>query len=411
MDTRNLTSRLPKVSQPKLTQAQWIWAGAGALLALFLAWMLWPQAQAVDIGVIDRGLVQREITDEGRTRIHDVFVIAAPVGGALQRIELEPGDEIVRGQVVAAIAPPDPALLDARVAAEARANVSAARSALNAAEAELDLARRDQERTASLAADGFASRAALDGANAALRAAQANSSARRAEFERAQVAAGLSGPRARARVDVHSPAGGRVLRLLQESEVVVGVGAPLLEIGDPRDLEVVAEFLSQDAVLLSAGARAFIENWGGEAPIPARISRIEPFAHTKVSALGVEEQRVNVIVRLEEPSAAPALGHQFRVDVRAIVSEQADALRAPTDALVRNGEDWAVFRIERGRARLTPVNVGEGGERFRTIASGLNEGDRVILFPGDALEDGARVTARRLEASPERVYDASTDPK
>jgi HlyD family secretion protein len=396
MDRRNFTLQaVPKLVPPKLTQAQWIWVGAGALLALFLVWMLWPRAQAVDVAVIDRGLVQREITDEGRTRIHDVFVIAAPVGGALQRIELEPGDEIARGQVVAIIAPADPALLDARVAAEARANVNAARSALTAADAAADLARRDQERIAALAAEGFASRAALDGANAALRAARANSSARRAELERAQVAAGLSGPRARARVEVRSPAGGRVLRLLHESEAVVGAGAPLIEIGDPHDLEVVAEFLSQDAVLLSAGARAFIENWGGQAAIPARISRIEPFAHTKVSALGVEEQRVNVIVRLEQPSSAPALGHQFRVDVRAIVSEQRNVLRAPTDALVRDGEDWAVFRIERGRARLTPIVVGEGGERFRAITTGLNEGGRVILFPGDALEDGARVTPRR----------------
>lgn len=354
----------------------------------------WPRAQVVDIATIDRSEVIREITDEGRTRIHDVFVVAAPVGGELQRIELEPGDEVSRGQVVAVISPADPALLDARIAAEMRAGVGAARSALAAAEAQAELARRDQERVSALANEGFASRAALDNANATLRSARANALAARAELQRAQAAAG-SGGRARSRVEVRSPADGRVLRLLQESETVAPAGAPLIEIGNPSDLEIVAEFLSQDAILLRAGARAWIENWGGDTPIPARISRIEPYAHTKISALGVEEQRVNVIVRLEDPASAPPLGHQFRVDVRAVVSEQDDTLRVPVDALVRDGENWAVFRTERGRARIRPVTLGDGGERYRAVRDGLSEGDRVVMFPGDALEDSARVRARR----------------
>lgn len=379
----------------KLTRAQWLWIGAGAALAVFLSWMLWPRPQVVETATIDRGVVQREIVDEGRTRIHDVFVISAPVGGELRRIELDPGDEIARGQVVAEIAPADPVLLDARVAAEARAGVGAARSSLAAAEAQGELARRDQERIAVLAADGFASRAALDSANASLRAARANVSASRAELQRAEAAAGAVGGRVRAPVEVRSPAAGRVLRLLQESAVIVAPGSPLIEVGDPADLEVVAEFLSQDALQLRAGARAWIENWGGDTPIPARISRIEPFAHTKISALGVDEQRVNVIVRLEDPASAPPLGHQFRVDVRAIASEQQDVVRIPTDALVRNGADWAVFRVVRGRARLTPVIVGDGGEQFRAISEGVAEGDRVIMFPGDSLDDGARVRGRR----------------
>lgn len=383
-----------KQAAARLTRAQWLWVGAGIVLALFLTWMLWPRAEWVEAAAIDRGVVQREIVDEGRTRIHDVFVVSAPVGGELQRIELEPGDEIARGQVVAALAPADPALLDARIAAEMRAGVGAARSALAAAEAQAELARRDQERTAALAAEGFASNAALDAANANLRAARANTAAGRAELQRALAASGAGG-RARGLVEVRSPAAGRVLRLLQESEVVVGPGSPLIEVGDPADLEVVAEFLSQDAIQLRAGARAWIENWGGDAPIPARISRIEPFAHTKISALGVEEQRVNVIVRLDDPASAPPLGHQFRVDVRAIVSAQQDVLRIPTDALVRDGADWAVFRIVSGRARLTPVVIGDGGEQFRAVTEGLNEGERVVMFPSDALEDGARVRARR----------------
>lgn len=385
---------LPDIRRPNLTRAQWIWVGAGAALALFLAFMAWPRPLEVDVAAIDRGAVRREIVDEGRTRIHDVFVVAAPVSGELQRIDLEPGDEIARGQVIAVIQPADPALLDARIAAEARANVAAAQSAVTAADAELELARRDQERVARLAQQGFASSAALDSANAALRAARALASARRSELERARVAAGMGGARARTNTQVRSPAAGRVLRLLQESETVVAAGSPLLEIGDPSDLEIVAEFLSQDAVLLSVGSPAFIESWGGGQAIPARITRIEPYAHTKISALGVEEQRVNVIVRLEDPENAPPLGHGFRVDVRAIVSEQQDALRVPTDALVRDGAEWAVFRIEGGRARLTPVTLGDGGEDYRAVTQGVEAGDRVILFPGDALEDGARVRAR-----------------
>lgn len=385
---------LSKLKPPKLSRAQWIWAGAGGALALFFLWMLWPRAQVVDVATIDRGEVIREISDEGRTRIHDLFVIAAPVGGELQRIELEPGDEVARGQVVASITPADPALLDARIAAEMRAGVGAARSALAVAEAQVELARRNQERIAALAVEEFASRAALDNANATLRSARANASAARAELERAQAAAG-SGGRARSRVEVRSPAEGRVLRLLQESETITLAGAPLIEVGNPGDLEVVAEFLSQDAILLRAGARAWIENWGGDTPIPARISRIEPYAHTKISALGVEEQRVNVIVRLEDPASGPPLGHQFRVDVRAVISEQGDVPRVPVDALMRDGENWAVFVVERGRARLRPVTLGDGGEHFRVVRDGLTDGDRVVMFPGDALEDGARVRAGR----------------
>jgi HlyD family secretion protein len=166
-----------------------------------------------------------------------------------------------------------------------------------------------------------------------------------------------------------------------------------MEIGDPRQIEVVAEFLSQDAVLMHEGAPAFIEGWGGPNPIPARVFRIESFARTKISALGVEEQRVNVIVHLLHPEAAPPLGHAFRVDVRVVVSEVLDAVRAPTDALVRNGAGWAVFRLEQGRARFTPVSIGDGGGDFHVVRSGLAEGQRVILFPGDALHNGDRVRA------------------
>jgi HlyD family secretion protein len=275
----------------------------------------------VDVAVIDRGVVRAEVVDEARTRIHDVFVVAAPVSGELQRIELEPGDAVVRGQVVATIQPADPALLDARVAAEANAGVSAAQAALSAAEADYQLAQNDRQRIAALFARDFASQAALDAADAALRAARAAVNARRADLTRARAAAGSPTSRARRATPIASPAAGRVLRVLQESETIALAGSPLLEIGDPAQIEIVAEFLSQDAVRMQAGAAAQIENWGGDPPIPARVFRIEPYARTKISALGVEEQRVNVIIHTE----------------------------------------------------------------------GLAPGDRVVLFPGDDLADGARI--------------------
>lgn len=376
-----------------LRPAQRIWIGTGAILLLALAWMSWPRADVVDVAAIDRGVVRSEVVDEGRTRVHDVYVVSAPVGGLLQRVMLEPGDAVARGQVIGSIAPADPALLDARVSAEASAAVAAAEASLRAAEAELELKRRDHQRVTQLADRDFASPAALDAAQAALSAARANVNARRAEVQRARAAAGGGSARARSVTSVRSPSSGRVLRLLQESEAVVPAGAPIMEVGDPADLEVVAEFLSEDAVRMRPGAAAFIEAWGGEAAIPARVSRIEPYAHTKIAALGVEEQRVNVILRLDDPANAPPLGHGFRVDARVVLSEAADVLRVPVDALIRDGERWSVFRVSNGRARLTPVEVGEGSGQYRQVMRGLQLGDRVIVFPSEALSDGDRVRA------------------
>lgn len=375
----------------KFSVAQRVWLGAGIAVSLMLVWLAWPRSMSVEAAIIDRGIVRSEVVDEARTRIHDVFVIAAPVSGELQRIELEPGDAVERGQVVASILPADPALLDARVAAEANAAVAAAQAALAASEAELQLAQSDQRRVATLFAREFASQAALDAANASLRAARAAVNARRAEVTRARAAAGSPSARARRATPVTSPAAGRVLRVLQQSETIALAGAPLIEIGDTSQIEIAAEFLTQDAVRMQAGASAQIENWGSDTPIPARVFRIEPYARTRISALGVEEQRVNVILHLVDPDSAPPLGHGFRVDARVVLNEQRDALRVPTDALVRDGDGWAVFVVRGGRARLTPITLGGGGDDYRAVSSGLREGDRVILFPGDTVGDGVRV--------------------
>jgi len=379
----------------RLSVSQRIWAGAALLLIVTLTWLAWPRPLSVETAVIDRGTVRTEVVDEARTRMHDVFIVSAPVTGELQRIELEPGDAVERGQVVAVIAPADPALLDARVAAEADAGIASARAALAAAEADLELARGAQRRTATLFERGFASEAARDNADAAWRAARASLNARRADLTRARAAAGAPTARARRATPVPSPASGRILRVLQQSETIAIAGAPLLEIGDPSQIEIAADFLSQDVVGMQAGASAAIENWGGETPIPARVFRIEPYARTTISALGVEEQRVTVILHLLDPDSAPPLGHGFRVDARVVVNQEDAVVRVPTDALVRDGEVWAVFVIRSGRARLTRIEIGDGGGEYRAVRNGLSPGDRVVLFPGDAFADGASVTPRR----------------
>lgn len=376
----------------RMTLASGLWLAAGLALALALAWLAWPRPLKVEIDVVDRGPVARTLVDEGRTRIHDVFTLVAPVGGDLRRITLHAGDPVARGQVVATLGPADPELLDARTAAAADAAVSAARAGLAAAAADADLARRDQTRVARLAAQGYASQAALDAADAALKAARARLVAREAELRSAQAQAGRPMVVARSLTEIRSPTEGRVLRLIQESGGVVAAGAPLLEIGDPKNLEVVADFLSQDAAQVSPGAEAWLEGWGGERPIPARVLRVEPYARTRISALGVEEQRVSLILALTDPAGAPALGHGFRVDVRVTLEAAPDALRVPAEALLRQGEGWAAFRVEGGRARLVPVRTGIGDDRHRVVLGGLKAGDRVVAYPAATLKDGARVT-------------------
>lgn len=368
-----------------------LWLAAGLTLALGLAWLAWPRPLAVEVDTVDRGPVARTLVDEGQTRIHDVFTVTAPVGGELRRITLHAGDSIDLGQVVATLEPTDPGLLDVRTAAAAEAAVSAARAGLTSAEADAEVARRDQARVARLAADGYASRAALDAADARLRAARAHVAARQAELRGARAQAGRPTAAAREETLVRSPVAGRVLRLVQESGGVVPAGAPLLEIGDPSDLEIVADFLSQDATQVKPGDSALLEGWGGEHPLPARVLRVEPYARTRISALGVEEQRVSIILQRTNTAAAPSLGHGFRVDVRITLDAVDNALRVPTDALIRQGDGWAVFRIMNGRARLTPVQLGIGDDRHRQVQTGLSAGDRVVLYPTVTLRDGMRI--------------------
>lgn len=382
---------------PKPPTSVWLWAGAALVLVLGLAWLAWPRAPVVTTVTVARGPVQLELVDEGRTRIHDVFVVAAPVSGALQRLPVEAGDAVGKGQVVATLRPAHPLPLDARSAAEADAAVTAAAAAVQAAEGDVVIARRQSVRTRALFDQGYASQASFDAAAAALTVANATLAARRADLRRARVTAGLANGETREIVQVQSPAAGQVLRLYQQSEAVIPAGTPLLDIGNPARIEVVAEFLTQDAVRMHIGDPAYVENWGGGSPVRATIARIEPFARTKVSALGVEEQRVNVIAHLAAPQDAPRLGHGFRVDLRVLVARQDNVVRVPVDALVRDGRDWGVYTVRDHRLVFKRIRIGEASGPFRPVLGGLQAGDPIVLFPSDALRPGltVRVTSER----------------
>ncbi|MGF1455419.1 MAG: efflux RND transporter periplasmic adaptor subunit [Alphaproteobacteria bacterium] len=388
-------------------------------LLVFLIWAFRPAPVPVDLGTAERGPLVVTVDELGRTRVREIYVISAPVAGRLLRIDSEPGDPVLAQQtIVATILPNDPAFLDARSLGEAEAAVRSAEAALalaeaerERAEAELDFARSELVRARQLRERGTISQSALDraeldirSAEAALRTAEATVRVRRAELEsaRARLVNPEQGPEGdmaeRAGVvTVRSPVSGRILRVRQESEGTVLAGTPLVDVGDPRnDLEIVVELLSTDAVQVTGGARVVIDDWGGPKPLKGEVSRIEPFGFTKISALGVEEQRVNVIIQLlDPPEDRLSLAHGFRVETRIVVWEEGDVLHVPASALFRQGTGWAVYRMADGRARLTSVTPGRtNGERTQ-ILDGLALSDRVVLFPGERLSDGVSITDRR----------------
>jgi HlyD family secretion protein len=379
------------------------------VIAAILAAALWPESVEVDITRVERGPLQVTIDEEGETRVRERFVVSAPVAGRLQRIELEPGDPVIRGRtVLARLAPAPPTLLDERTRAELTAAMDAARATLGGSRAERARAAATHARAQSslrrqqeLADAGLISRDELETAQTALRAAEealkaAEFSVARAESDLQTVRARLQQPEAGGRVrEILSPIDGVVLKRLRESESVVQVGEPLLEVGNASQLEVVADLLSTDAVRVEPGAKVLFEQWGGRHPLTGRVQRIEPSGFMKVSALGVEEQRVNVIIDFADPAtAAKALGDSYRVEVRIVIWEADNTLKVPVGSLFRRGEDWAVYAVADGRARLKTVAVGQRNSSEAEI-SGLAEGEVVVLHPPDTLQDGARVTERQ----------------
>jgi len=380
-----------------------------ALGVVLLAVALWPEAHEVDVAPVERGTLQVTVDDEGETRVRDRFVVSAPVAGRLLRIELEPGDPVRRGDAVATLSPAPPALLDARTRAQAQAAVEAAQGALGRALAERDRAkvmrdraRSELQRHRALAPSGVVSAEVLEmretearAAEEALRAAAFAVASAEGELERARAVllqTSGSGP-ARAIV-LHSPVDGLVLKRLRESEAVVPPGEPLLELGNRNDLEIVSDLLSVDAVKVRAGHPVLIEQWGGERALRGRVRRVEPSGFLKISALGVEEQRVNVIVDFDDAAQAQALGDGYRVEVRVVVWEGGDVVKAPTSSLFRQGDRWAVFVADGSRARLRTVEVGQRNGLEAQILSGVQAGERVIVHPSDTIKHNGRIRPR-----------------
>ncbi len=386
------------------------WIAAAVVLAAAIGWSFVPRPVEVETAPVTRGAMTAEVREEGRTRLKDIFRLSAPVTGRLLRVEVEPGDAVEAGQMLARLAPVDAGILDSRTQREAEAQVAAARAGVKAASAQqkraetaLATARRDAGRAETLLAGGViapaaAERARLELANAEAAHASAVSDVRLREAELSAARARLDPPRSRDNgietVNIVSPVAGRVLAVPQESEGVVQAGTPVLTVGDLSRLEVVVELLSTEAVQVAKDAAVRLDGWGG-AELNGRVLRVEPAGFTKISALGVEEQRVNVVVAIEAPTAEFAmLGHDYRVEAAIETWRAEDVIQAPSAALFRHGEGWAVFRAEKGRARLTPVETGRDNGRVTEIRSGVEEGVSVVIYPGEDIRDGARITDR-----------------
>lgn len=385
------------------------------LLMAGAAWALWPRPLVVETAEIGRGSLTVVVEEDGTSRIREVFRVSAPVAGRLTRVTLHVGDTVTEGETVASIQPSGPGLLDARSRRMAEAAVEAAEAAVSLGEANLaqaeaqrSFAGTELERTTALAERALVStqvlqRVQLEAATArsAMAAAQASLVMRRQELESARAALieGDGGNGETCCTDVRAPAGGRVLEVLTESEQVVQPGTPLMDIGDPADLEVVVEVLSSDAVSIAIGADATIERWGGD-PLRARVDRIDPVAITRISALGIEEQRTRVVLSLLDPPEARAgLGHGFRVVARIVVWHEDDLVTVPMGALFRRGDDWAVFVVEEGTARLRTIDLGQRNDTAAEVTDGLAVGDQVIVHPSDTIEDGSAVVPQDADAA------------
>jgi HlyD family secretion protein len=382
---------------------------AGVVIVLAIVVMaMWPESIEVSAAKVDRGPLQVTLDEDGETRIRDKFVVSAPVAGRLQRIELEPGDPVVRGKtVVARLTTAEAPLLDPRTRAELEAAADAARAAVGQARAEFERqtaelarARQTLQRQQELMKAGAISADALDAAETAVAtAAEARKAAEfavsRSEYEQQLARARLQAPAPAGRaVEVVAPVSGLILKRLRESESVVPVGEPLLEIGDPGRSEIVADFLSTDAVRIQPGDPVLIEGWGGNMPLNGHVRRVEPAGFMKVSALGVEEQRVNVLIDFDDPSAAKRLGDGYRVEVRVVVWRENDVVKVPVGALFRRGSDWASFLIDGEQVRLQPVELGQRNDVDAQVLQGLSPAQTVVLHPPDTLTDGTRVSVR-----------------
>lgn len=378
---------------------RWRWALLIVLsLVAGLTFAFWPERVQVDSGKVSRGPMTVGITDDGVTRAEEYYIVSAPVTGFLSRIEFEAGDRVSRGALITRMTGAPSTPLDQRSESELRAALTSARATLGGAQASLEQAQRDLARAEELAKQEFLSRAQLEAArtrvaNGRAQADQARGEVRRLEALLAQPkGAGIGSP-----IAVRAPAGGSVMSVITESEGVIAQGTPLITIGDPQQIEVVVDLISREAARVSVGDQVFITQWGGDSTIRGHVKQVEPYGRLKISALGIEEQRVNVIVGFDPAQAdtLARLGHGYQVDATFVLWSDDKALRVPIGALFRGGDGgWRVFVIEGGRAVERYVDLGHINDEYAEVVEGLREGEDVILNPGGQLEDGVRVEAR-----------------
>ena len=409
------TSRPPWASPvTATTQHRWRralpWLIALAIVAI-ITYGLWPKPIEVEVGAVSMSPLAVSILEEGKTRVRHRYEVAAPTTGTLERVALRPGDPVKAGETVLfRIKPSAASLLDPRARRQAEVFlaqqidaekrqaqvVEAARLALVRAQAERD--RIAAEKVAGIVSaterDAIEAEAAIKAAK--LRAVEFGQNIAQFEVDQARLALELpSADDSDAMLTIKSPVDGTVLRVMQESETIVGPGTPILEVGDTTDLEIEAEILSRDAMTIVPGATARMEQWGGEPALEARVRRIEPTAFTKISALGVEEQRVLVLLDLVNPPAsAKTLGDRYRVEARINAWSSANVLTVPASALFRMGNEWKTFVVRHDKAHLTPVNIGHSDGKKSEVLDGLQAGDQVILHPPDSVADQARVSHR-----------------
>lgn len=403
------------------------WALAIGVLLSGAVWFAWPRPISVDLATVTRGPMEVTVDDEAKTRVRHVYTVSAPVAGKVLRIShpagehgisIHIGDQVKAAETIVALMQPTvPSFLDVRSREELQAMLAASDAAVALAEAEvrrieaaLEFSRGEYKRAEALARTSTIAPRTLEKARldvqtneAALASAKAQIDVRRSE--RASVAARLIDPTSVTSqstnpsccIQLRAPVTGVVLKIIQDSEAVVLPGTPLVEIGDPRDLEVVADLLSTDAVQIKAGSLVRIDGWGGS-PIEGRVTRVDPAGFMKVSALGIEEQRVRTIIDFAEPPETwSRLGHDYRVIVHVTVWSAESVLRVPVGALFRKGDDWAVFSVVDGRARTTIVKIGNRNSRTAEVSSGLSEGAQVVLHPSDRLSDAVSVQQRVVQ--------------
>lgn len=391
-----------------------MWGVILGILVVALAFSFRPRPVMVDLFEIQPGPLVVTLDEEGETRVHDVYSLSAPVAGRMQRIDWHVGDPVTaNATVVAKIEPVDPVFLDARSEAQVRATIQASEAArelakaqVRDAQAQYEFARAEYTRMQELVVEGSVSRRDLDSAERDFKARRAGLETARAalqvrNFELELARASLVSPRETQQpredcdcIPITAPVSGSILQITNRSGRVVREGDVLMQIGDPRDLEIVVDYLSMDAVKIEAGQRVMIDNWGGDAPLEGRVRRVEPFGFLKVSALGIEEQRVNVIIDFASDEGWERLGHGYQVESRVVLWEADDILAVPLTALFRIDDGWGLFVEDQGRARLRRVDLGQRNGVVAQIRDGLQAGDSIVSHPSDRVVDGVRIASR-----------------